>query len=84
LLHARGRYEAESSLVAVDPYAARALPFIIGTPAFLEDDMAGLKELKEEEEFMDEDDDEDDAGSEGEAEGVGGASSSEGDDDDDE
>lgn len=41
-----------------DPYKDRSLPFVIGTPAFLEDDLVGIKEQEQEQseaESVDED-----------------------------
>ena len=43
------QFEPEITLEARDPYAKRKLPFIIGTPAFLQDDLVGLEEEVEEE-----------------------------------
>ena len=43
--------EAEDLVIfeAKDPYQLRSLPYLIGTPSYLEDEFVGLKEIDEEE-----------------------------------
>ncbi|BFZ20922.1 hypothetical protein BsWGS_23961 [Bradybaena similaris] len=44
-------YKADPILEAKDPYFNRSLPFLIGSPQFLEDDMVGLVEEESDEEL---------------------------------
>eukprot|EP00040_Diaphanoeca_grandis_P031155 m.185919 g.185919 ORF g.185919 m.185919 type:complete len:1156 (-) comp32247_c5_seq5:168-3635(-) len=48
--------EAEVTMEPKDPYSNRKLPFIIGTPAFLQDDLVGLLDEQPEEDEDAEDD----------------------------
>lgn len=43
--------EAEDLVIfeAKDPYQLRSLPYLIGTPSYLEDEFVGLKEIEEDE-----------------------------------